>query len=70
MIKKYQLDNLNEKEVSVKITKYTDEGEQIGKVFRTTYNNSTAGRLQVQNDLPLAQQNAIFAIWGDTPTVY
>lgn len=42
----------------------------IGQPHRKAYMNSIRGRLEVENELPQAQQNAVFAVWGDEPTVY
>lgn len=72
MIKKYIIDMLNERSVSVKTQQYTEvEGVEypIGQPYRKAYVNSVKGREEVINELPLAQQNAIFSVWGDTPTV-
>lgn len=72
MYEKYTLDMLTQDSVSVKIQKYVEvEGAEypIGEPWRRAYVNSAAGRAQVEAELPEAQQNAIFAVWGDTPTV-
>ena len=72
MIKKIELDKLNEKSVSVKTQQYTKiEGEEylIGQPHRKAYVNSIAGREEVIEELPQAQQNAVFAVWGSEPTV-
>ena len=72
MITKIILDMLNEKSVSVKTQQYTTvDGIEyaIGQPHRKAYINSIRGREEVENELPQEQQNAIFAIWGDAPTV-
>ena len=72
MIKKYEIDMLSEKSVSVKTQKFTEiEGGmvEVGKPHRKAYVNSVRGRNGVVNELPQTQQNAIFSVWGDTPTV-
>ena len=72
MIEKITLDMLTQDSVSVKKERYYDDNGTlypIGQPHRKAYMNSTRGREEVINELPLAQQNAIFAIWGDTPTV-
>lgn len=72
MIKKYTLDMLNQDSVSVKTANFAlvDGVEyQIGQTHRKAYVNSIGSRQEVQDELPQAQQNAIFAVWGDTPTV-
>lgn len=72
MIKKYTLDKLNENSVSVKIQQFTEVDKVeylIGQPYRKSYLNSTRGRQEVKNELPNQQQNAIFAVWGDAPTM-
>lgn len=72
MYEKYTLDMLTQDSVSVKIQKYVEvEGMEypIGEPWRRAYVNSEAGRAQVEAELPEAQKSAIFAVWGDTPTV-
>lgn len=72
MNEKITLDMLTSDSVSVKIQKYTSiEGQEcpIGQPHRKAYVNSTRGRAEVEAELPQAQRNAIFAVWGDTPTV-
>jgi hypothetical protein len=72
MIEKITLDMLTQDSVSVKKQQYTTfDGIEyaIGQPHRKAYINSIRGRQEVQNELPLAQQNAIFSVWGDTPTV-
>ena len=62
---------LNETNVSVKTQQFIEqEGQEypIGKPHRKAYVNSIKGREEVINELPQAQQNAIFSVWGDTPT--
>jgi len=72
MIEKITLDMLTQDSVSVKKQQYImQDGKEyvIGRPHRKAYVNSIRGRQEIQNELPQAQQNAIFAIWGDTPTV-
>lgn len=69
---KYTLDILTQDSVSVRTQSYTviDGNEySIGTPHRKAYANSTSGRQEVINELPQSQQNAIFAVWGDAPTV-
>lgn len=69
---KYTIDMLNENSVSVKTQQFTSiEGLEydIGQPHRKSYVNSIRGRQEVVNQLPQAQQNAIFSVWGDIPTV-
>ena len=37
--------------------------------YRRSYENSPSGRLQANNEVPEPYKAAIFAVWGDTPTV-
>lgn len=72
MIEKYTLDNLNQDNVSVSKQTYIDYmGQQypIGQIWRKAYQNSVDGRTQIVAELPQAQVTAIFAVWGDEPTV-
>ena len=72
MIERITLDMLTADSVSVKTQRYTTvDGQEypIGQPHRKAYINSEKGRDEVQSELPEAQRNAIFAIWGDTPTV-
>jgi len=72
MIEKITFDMLTKDSVSVKKQQYiTVDGVEypIGQPHRKAYINSIKGREEVQSELPLAQQNAIFAVWGDTPTI-
>ncbi|GIP18376.1 hypothetical protein J40TS1_40180 [Paenibacillus montaniterrae] len=72
MITRYTVDMLNESGVSVKTQKVIEvDGVEhlLGEPHRKAYLNSVAGRAEVQAELPIAQQNAIFAVWGDSPTI-
>lgn len=42
---------------------------QVGENYRRAYVNSEAGRKQVQDELAAPYVSAIFAVWGETPTV-
>jgi len=72
MIERIILDMLSQNSVSVKKQQYIIQNEieyVIGQPHRKAYINSIRGREEVQNELPQAQANAIFSVWGDTPTV-
>ena len=72
MLERITLDMLTADSVSVKTQRYADiEGQEypIGEPHRKAYVNSTRGREEVMAELPEAQKTAIFAVWGDTPTV-
>lgn len=72
MIEKITLDMLTQDSVSVKKQSYAVIGGveyAIGEPSRCEYVNSALRRAAVEQELPQAQQNAIFAVWGDTPTM-
>lgn len=72
MNEKYTLDNLNQDNVSVSKQTYIDyQGQQypIGELWRRAYINSASGRQQIVDELPIAQVNAIMAVWGNEPSV-
>lgn len=69
---KFFLDMLTQDSVSVRKQKYViiDGTEYpIGEPWRRAYVNSAAGRQQVQDEVPEPYRSAIFAVWGDEPTV-
>lgn len=71
-IEKITLDMLTENSVSVKTQKYVEvEGVEypIGEPHRRAYVNSVRGRQAVQNEVPEPHRAAIFAVWGENPTV-
>lgn len=72
MNQKITLDALGKNTVSVKTQQYTTiDGKEyaLGQPHRKAYQNSAKGRENVQNELPQPQQDSIFLIWGDSPTV-
>lgn len=72
LIEKITLDNLTQDSVSVKTQKYyVVDGVEfpVGQPHRKSYVNSVRGRKEVKDELPELQQNAIFVLWGDVPTV-
>lgn len=72
MIEKITLDMLTENSVSIKKQKYVVyNGEEypVGQPWRRAYVNSERGRQQVQEEVPEPYRSAIFAVWGDTPTI-
>lgn len=42
---------------------------QVGQNHRCAYVNSNTGRTCLQENEPEEVVNAVFAIWGDTPTI-
>lgn len=67
----YILESLSENSVNVVIETYVNfEGEEykLGR-YRKCYANSPYGRILVEEELPESYRNAIFEIWGDTPTL-
>ena len=69
---KYYLDMLTEESVSVRKQKFVElNGTEypVGDPWRRAYMNSPKGRAAVEADLPEPYQSAIFAVWGEEPTV-
>ena len=72
MFEKITLDMLTLSCVSIKKQQYTTVESveyPIGEPWRRAYVNSTQGRTQVQAEVAEPYRSAIFAVWGDTPTV-
>ena len=72
MIEKITLDMLTQDSVSLKKQQYaTVDGKEypIGEPWRRAYINSVQGRIQVQSEVTEPYQSAIFAVWGNAPTV-
>jgi hypothetical protein len=72
MIERITLDMLTQNSVSVKKQKYVaQDGAEypVGQPWRRAYINSIRGREQVQNEVPEPYRSAVFAVWGDSPTV-
>ena len=72
MIEKTYIDALTSDSVSVRKQKFVDvDGTEypIGEPWRRAYVNSPSGRQQMMNEVPEPYRAAIFAVWGDTPTV-
>jgi len=71
-IEKISLDMLTQDSVSVKRQQHVEvDGTEypIGEPWRRAYVNSSSGRQQVMDEVPEPYRSAIFAVWGDTPTV-
>ena len=71
-IEKISLDMLTPTSVSVKKQQYVEvNGTEypIGDPHRRAYVNSSAGRAAVEDEVPEPYRSAIFAVWGDEPTV-
>ncbi len=70
-MKKFLIDMLTENTVSIVTTFFvTIDGEEIEvKRTRKAYNNSALDRQLLIDELGEPYTTAIFAIWGDTPTV-
>lgn len=72
VVEKIYLDALTPESVSVRKEKFViidGVEEKIGEPWRRGYMNSTSGRQEVQDEVPEPYRSAIFAVWGDTPTV-
>lgn len=73
MYEKIEISRLNDKVVWITRQQYVIvNGVEyaVGDINRKSYDNSVFGRRQVEEELPNDIQNAIFAIWGDEPTVF
>ena len=72
MNKKIMLDMLTQDSVSLKKQNYAAvDGVEypIGEPWRKAYINNTMGRAEVESEVPSPHKEAIFALWGNTPTV-
>ena len=72
MNEKITLDMLTQDSVSLKKQNYAivDGTEYpIGEPWRKAYVNSTNGRAEVEAEVSEPYKTAVFAVWGDTPTV-
>ncbi len=72
MNEKIYLDMLTQDSVSIKKQNVmTIEGKEyaIGEPWRRAYTNSSSGRTTVEAEVSEPYKTAIFAIWGDIPTV-
>lgn len=66
------VDMLNQNSVSILTRNYVDiEGTltQVGENHRCAYSNSESGRALLQTSEPENVVTAVFAIWGNSPTV-
>ena len=69
---KKTVDMLTTDSVSILTQKFIDvDGveTQVGENHRCSYANSETGRNDLQSAEPEEVVNAVFAIWGDTPTI-
>ena len=72
MNEKIYLDILTQDSVSIRKQQFAViDGKEypIGQPWRRAYVNSTQGRSQVQAEVPEPYRSAIFAVWGNAPTV-
>jgi hypothetical protein len=72
MMDKITLDMLTQDSVSLKKQQYTTiDGVEypIGQPWRRAYVNSEQGRAQVTAEVQEPYRTAIFAVWGDEPTL-
>ena len=72
MNEKIYLDILTQDSVSIRKQQFAViDGKEypIGEPWRRAYVNSVQGRSQVQAEVPEPYQSAIFAVWGNAPTV-
>lgn len=71
MNKEYSIELLNKNSVNINIQHFANvEGETyLIRREGISYSNSPIGRMRVVKEVPEEFVNAIFALWGDTPTV-
>ena len=72
MNEKIYLDSLTADSVHLRKQNFTTiDGVEypIGNPWRRAYVNSADGRSQVQAEIAEPYKTAIFAVWGDVPTV-
>lgn len=71
IIKEYTLEQLTADSVNVLITSSATVNLKVYVLGheRISYSNSEHGRELVRENLPEEYANAVFALWGDTPTV-
>lgn len=72
VIERFTLDMLTPDGVSIRKQKYVivdDVEYAVGEPWRRAYVNSSSGRQQVQDEAPEPYRSAIFAVWGEEPTV-
>lgn len=72
IIEKKIIDMLTVNSVSIATDKFIildGQEQQVGERHRIAYENSESGRDKIRNEQPEDVVNAVFAIWGDTPTV-
>ncbi|MFA1735997.1 hypothetical protein [Lysinibacillus fusiformis] len=41
----------------------------LGEPHRKAYMNSSSSRAKLEKEVPQVQVNAVFAVWGEKPTV-
>lgn len=68
----YYIDRLTENSVSVAKQDFleNESGRQkLGELHRRAYYNSESGREELKREVPEPYSSAVFAVWGDKPTV-
>ena len=66
------VDMLTKDSVSIATDKFIElvgQEQQVGERHSIAYQNSDSGRVRIQEEQPEEVVNAVFAIWGDTPTI-
>lgn len=69
---KINLERLNEQSVTVMTTRtFEDNGQEFATPpHARAYVNNASDREQLKADLPEPFLSAVFAVWGDAPTVF
>jgi len=72
MREEHEIQRLSQDMVFVLTRKFAtieDVEYQLGPDFGAYYNNSTADRERIAEDLQEPYLSAVMALWGDTPTI-
>ncbi|QZY55106.1 hypothetical protein [Crassaminicella profunda] len=72
MKEKIFLDMLTQDSVSIRKQQLFVDGNieySVGQPWRCAYSNTVQGRQQVESEVVEPYKSAIFALWGDTPTL-
>lgn len=72
ILKKVTVDMLTDKSVSILTQNFVEvDGKetQLGENYRKAYTNTESGRGTLMAEQEEATVQAVFAIWGDVPTV-
>lgn len=72
IIEKKTVDMLTIYSVSIATDKFIEldgQEQKVGERHRIAYDNSEDGRKKIKDEQPQEVVNAVFAIWGNAPTI-